>query len=238
MVRFFRILILTVIVLVILAYAALWAMADEVVDIIYKPITSEFIGAFGPSADDEYKYDVSVRLWPPTAVISGLFIEAQALNINTETWHGAHLGIDKVELELIPLIRDNRIEVKEISGRRFVGLLTNPELALYLERHSPDLRDLRISEYQGKCRINGKFGVTSIMPITLLGDWFINDEGVVSFRNTEYYNPDSVIPEGFVQLVQERNSFDVAMEILGGRLVIDQVVYDNNGLWISAAEQQ
>jgi hypothetical protein len=237
MVRFFRFLAITLIILAALAYGAVWALAGQARELMYKPLTNEFIGTFGPGPDDLYRYDVSVKLFPPTAVVSNLLIQAEALRIDLDTWNGAHLGIDRIELELIPLLREQKLVIKKIEGRKFVGLLTNDQLETYLERNSPGMRDLDISEYQGQCRISGEFGLVSVVPITLLGEWVVDDRGVATFQNREYFNPDSVVPEGYIQIVEEQNKFDVRAEILGEGLITEQCVYNSAGLWISAVEQ-
>jgi hypothetical protein len=237
MVRFFRILLITLIILAALAYGAAWILADQSRELMYKPLTTEFIGAFGPSQDDVYRYDVSVKLWPPTVIISDLFIQAEFLRVDINTWQGAHLGIDRIELELIPLLKEQKLVIKKIEGRKFVGLLTNDQLEIYLETNSPGMRDLDISEYRDKCRISGEFGLVSVVPITLLGEWIVDDRGVATFQNREYYNPDSVVPEGYIQIVEEQNKFDVIVEILGEGLIAEQCVYNSAGLWISAVEQ-
>ncbi|MCX6645986.1 MAG: hypothetical protein NTY09_06480 [bacterium] len=237
MVRFFRILLITLIVLAALAYGAAWILADHARELMYKPLTTEFIGAFGPSQDDIYRYDVSVKLWPPTVIVYNLIIQADVLRIDLDTWRGAHLGIDRIELELIPLLKEQKLAIKKIEGRKFVGLLTNDQLEIYLQRNSPGMRDLDISQYQEKCRIRGEFGLVSVVPITLLGEWTVDDRGVATFQNREYYNPDSVVPEGYIQIVEEQNKFDVRVEILGEGLITEQCVYNSAGLWISAVEQ-
>ena len=237
MIRFFRILTITLIILAILAYGAAWMLAPTVVERMYKPLTTEFIGTFGPGVDDEYRYDVQIKLWPPSVIVTDLFITAEAMRVDLDTWQTASLNIDRIELELMPLLKDEELVIKDVQGRKFVGLLTNNRLAVYLERNSPGLRDLEISEYRDQCRIRGEFGLVSVMGITLLGIWEVDDRGVATFHNREYYNPDSAVPEGYIQLVEEQNSFDVRVEIMGEGLIVDQVVYNSAGLWISAKEQ-
>lgn len=237
MVRFIRNLLITLIILAGLLYWALWYFAEPIIDRMYPPITVEFIGAFQPGSEDEYHFDVRIKLWPPTVVIKDLYIEADALRVDGDTWQAAHLGIDRIELELLPLLKDEEIVIKSIEGRKFFGRLSNNSLAERLERNSTDLRNLRISEYQEQCRIQGDFGLVTIMPLTLLGNWEVDDRGIATFKNRSYYNPDSVVPEGWIQLVEERNAFDIRVEILEKGLTIDAVTYDQNGLWINALEE-
>lgn len=237
MIRFFRYLLITVIILVILAYTTAWLVAEKAVDRMYGPITTEFIGVFGPGVGDEYGYDVNIQLWPPMVIISDLYINADVLRVDLDTWQDARLGIGRIELELVPLVKEEEIIVKDISGRRLVGLLSNAGIADHLERNSPGIRDLTISEYREQCRILGDFGLTTIVPITLLGDWIVDDRGVATFESREYYNPDSDVPEGYIRIIEEQNSFDIRVEILGEGLVVEELVYESNGLWISAVEQ-
>ena len=236
MIRALRYTLITVIWLGLIAYGALWVLGGRFIDKAQGPLTSRLVAAFGPGPGDEYGYAAGLRFFPLRVEITGLQINAGALKLGEDTWRDAKLGVDRIECCAMPLIRENRVDITDVSGRTFSGLLTNTELARHLERANEDAQGIEVSPYNGRCRIQGRFGVASAAPVTVIGDWKVDDRGVVTLVNREYHNPDSPVPEGMIRLIEEQVKFEVRIGVLDEDLVAADVLYGREGLRISAGE--
>lgn len=236
MIRFIRYLLLILILLAAFVYGTLWLLADRFIDKAQPILTNKLIGAYGPGEDDDFGYDASIRFFPLRLEVNDIYIEAEALRLGPDTYNDAVLTIKKIECEVMPLIREDRVEITKVEGREFEGVLTRSRLADYLERNSDGLSDLEIIPYNGRCRIRGRIGHVSSVPMTIIGDWVVDGRGVATLSNREYHNPDSPVPEGMIRMSEDQIDFDVRIRVLDEELASREVSYGREGLRIGASE--
>jgi hypothetical protein len=234
MLRFLRILILSLIVLAGLAYLALYLSSDWITEQIERRLTASFVAAFAPAQSDEYGYEVALHFFPPVVDVTDLRIDARALLIDGDVFENCSLHVDKIVCGLISIFREDELRIRGIEGRRFTGFLSCGKLAKRLERTGGALSDVTVDQYGRRARIRARVGHVEALRITVTGTWGIDNRGVVTLMDREYTNPDSYVPEGAVQIIEEQTSFDVRLNLLDRQLIADQVSFNSGGLTISA----
>jgi hypothetical protein len=232
MIRFLRYLIITIVLLAVAAYLAVYFMADRIIRRVEGRLTATFIAPFAPAGDDQYGYDASLHFWPPAVELTDLDIKAKALMVDGDVFENCELHVDRIVCDLIPLLRYGTIKTRSIEGRSFSGLLTSTRLAQRLEHTGGPLSNLVIDLYGRKCRIRGRFGSVSITDMTVTGAWAVDDRGVITLTDREYYNPDSYVPEGAIKIIEGQISFDVRIHILDAELTGEQASFNSSGLYV------
>lgn len=239
MIKFLRNLLLTLIVVAIAGFIALMALGNYFIDRAEGPLTQKLIAVFGPGEDDQYGYIGGLKFKPFRMTVNNLFVEADALEVGGVVWTDARVDVESVECDPMKLIRENEVVVTGASGRSFSGSLNNSTLAQLLESNSENMRSVRIRrDNDDRCNITGRFGLVSAAPITVIGRWGIDDRGVATLLDREYHNPDSPVPEGMIELIEDQISFDIRINLFGGELPAREVSYTADGLRLVASEAQ
>lgn len=234
MIRFIRNLILVLIVLAAIAYLAAYYYTDAIVDRCEKPVTRALIALYGPGEDDEYGYQAGITFWPPRLEVENLRVSGSALRVDGSVFNECEIGVGRVSLDLYPLLKQQQVVVKEMEGVTFSGRLTLERLAERLERTGGALSDVTVDLHRRKARVRGRFGQISVSTITVLGLWAVDDRGVITLVDREYYNPDSPVPEGAIRVIEDQTNLDVRIEVLGEGLVAEEVTFGSSGLSFSA----
>ncbi len=238
MVKFFRNLIIIVIILALLLYGALWYVADDINATIREPLFIALVGDFEPGDGEDYSFDVSIRVWPPVVQVRNFELNADLFALDGDPFEDFHIGVGWADFEFMPLYREGTIVLIDGGEREFEGRISNYNLARRLERLNEFLNDLEITEINGRCRIEGLFGRVSYSTMYTIGDWAVDDRGVATLINRRYHNLDSPVPMGFSEEIERQFSLDVRITLLDEELVARDVAHGENGLWISATEQE
>jgi len=236
MIRFLRNLILFVLIVAVIAYVSAWFLADTVKESVKAPITGYFVTAFHPQEGDTYSYDVNIRVWPPRVEVTDLVINAVNLNVSGDYFDNVQLKIDLVECDLYQLVRFGEIDIQKIEGRGISGTISNSSLANHIERNNDSVSDLTITEYEGRCRLYGRFGLLRSSMISIVGDWVINEEGVINLDDADFYNPDGIAPAGVGHMIEEQVNFEINIALIGEVLTADFAEYNPSGLQVVLTE--
>ncbi len=234
MIRFFRNLLITLLILAAIAYVVALYYADWLAEFAAEPLTNTFVACYRPGDEDEYGFDVRFHIWPPTVDVENLSIEAKFLSVDGSVFQDCELSVDRIVCDLWTLMYYRQVKVHEIEGRKFSGGLTNAKLADRLERTGGALTEVAVDEYNGKARVRGRFGSISPATITILGRWAVDDRGVVTLVDRQYRNPDSPVPYGAIVIIEQQTNLDIRIELLDEGLIAEEVIWTPHGLWISA----
>ncbi|MFH1677086.1 MAG: hypothetical protein ABIC40_08675 [bacterium] len=233
MIRFLRNLIITVILIAALLWIAAWFFREKIIDRVEPPITAKVVKIYNPGDNDKYSYEAGLHFWPATVEIKNLKIDAVKLTVDGNEFHDCILEIDKITCDLLPLVRYDEVVILDISGRKFSGLITLDELAKRIERTGGTISNVRIDMYNGKARIQARFGSVSVYDITVFGTWAIDVRGVATLVDKTYYNPDSSVPAGAIEIIENQSNFDIRIKIADEELIADEVRFSPEGLWYS-----
>jgi len=233
MIRFVRNLIITVIFIAALLWVAAWFFREKIIDRVEPPITAAIVNIYNPAETDKYSYEAGIHFWPPTVEIKNLKIDAGLLNVDGNEFHNCVLEIGSVKCDLVPLVRRSEVEILDVEGRKFSGLITLDELAKRIERTGGAISKVRIDEYNGKVRIQARFGSVSVYDITVFGKWTVDERGVATLVDKTYFNPDSPVPAGAIEIIENQSNFDIRIKIADGELTADEIKFSPEGLWFS-----
>ncbi len=237
MIIFIRVVIITAILLVVAAFLAAISLPHMLIDRVRPELTRYLFYQFSPHSEAEFVYNAKIHFWPPTIEIGHLYIRSPELTVDGVEFQNTHLLVEHAEVELLPLLQERRLEIVSMEGRRFLGLMDDQEIEDYLMDENDDLSELAVSNYEGRCRIRGIFGMVSVQTMTLVGDWEIDDRGVITLENRDYYNRYGRAPGGAVQMIEQANSFDIRIDLFDEEMAGEAVVFGNEGLWISLTDE-
>jgi hypothetical protein len=232
MIRFLRVLVITIILAAVAGYIVTYSMSARIVDRVRMDLLDTLVASFSPGKDDQYGFKVNLHFWPPTAEITNLYVKANALQVDGDIFNNCDVHIDKIVVDLYPLLKDKQLKILKVEGRKFSGLLTLDRLAKRLERTGGPMSGLSIENYNGKARIRGRFGTVSIATMTVDGTWKIDSRKVITLTNRSYYNPDSNVPSGAIQILEKNISFDIRIHILNEEVAPEKVSFSSAGLQV------
>jgi len=236
MIRFFRNLLLFIIIVTLVAYAAIWFGGRYVTDRIEEPLFNRFVRTYGVADDGNYTYSAGVKLWPPRVQLDTIVISGGELLLDGDTFEDALITVERVDCELLPLVKTGEVVITSFEGRTFEGRITNDDLADRLERENEGLSELTIDVYNDRCLLRGRFGRVNVSTISLFGDWVVDDRGVVTLVNREYHNPDSPVPAGMVEMIEEQITLDLRIDMFDHELPAKEVEFGAGGLSIKAGD--
>jgi hypothetical protein len=233
MLRFLRILVITVVLALAAGYGVTWFMSGRIIERVRGILDETLVKPFNPGESDQYGYKVNLHLWPLTVEIGDFHIKAKSLEVDGDTFDDADLKIGKIVLELLPLLREKKLKILEKSGMEFTGLLSPRGMARRLERTGGALSGLEVDEFNRKARVKGRFGNISITTMTVTGVWKIDDRRVITLADRTYTNPDSYVPLGVAQILEREINFDIRIHILDTEMIPESVKFSPAGLCLS-----
>jgi len=247
MIRFIRFLIIAAILVVLVAYVAAFASSGRVIARIQPTVTGQLVGRYKAAPKDEseeplvvqeYKYDAAVHFLSPSIEVTDFYLRSGLMMVDGSRFYSAHMAVDRVVIELIPLLRYNQVKYVSIEGRKFLGLLTCEEIGRRLAAANPGVAVESVSDDEGKCRIIARFGLPTVTDTTYLeGSWVIDDKGVITLSNRTYSNRWGLIPGGLAQILDEQHTFEIRINIMGDQLDAQRISWTRAGLWLVVSDE-
>jgi len=237
MIRFLRNLLITLIIVVLIAFIALLVLGNYFIDRAEGPITAKLIGVFAPGDNDDFGYTGGLRFIPFRITVNNLYVESDILKVGGVNFDNARVDVEAVECDALKLIQNNEVEIISAEGRSFSGSLTYENLATWLELNSEHMKDVEIQlRDDGRCGIIGRFGMVSAAPMMIIGEWGVDDRGVATLLNADFHNPDSPVPAGMIDMIRDQVSFDIRIRLFDEELTATTVSYDRDGITITASQ--
>jgi len=239
MVILLRRLIIGLIVIAVLAYIAGFAVSDMVIAEVRPALTTHLVNTHYTGVEDaklDYRYDAVVRFNPPRVEVRDFYITSHALNVDDSLFNESHLQIESVDIELLPLLREDELRIVSIDGVRFLGLLPDEELEDRLMENNGNLEDVQVSNYHGRFRLRATFATIGVRTHTLVGDWAVTDDGVIDVINREHYGPYGRVSGTVADQMDSEYDFSVRIHVHGKELDGQNVLWTDQGLWLVAAD--
>ncbi|HEX9745800.1 MAG TPA: hypothetical protein VGB30_10280 [bacterium] len=238
MIRFLRNLIFVIILIFILGYIAIIGFKEKIIERIQEPLTGKLIAEFAPGEDSDFGSEVEVKIYPLEVRVHDFFIEAPAMRVGQDVFTDVRIEAGEISCELLPILKDQTIVIKSVSGRTFRGMLPMASIAEKFEREWTNVRDIEVDEYGDRSRISGYFGTASVMHITIYGVWAVEDRGVITLVERDYHNPDSRVPLGAVQFIENNIDFDIRINLFDEQLSAVSVGFTDEGLTVTASDAE
>jgi hypothetical protein len=226
---FLRVVIIGSIIIAIFAYTAGYAASDAVIRKIRPALTREIVSIYNTGltgADLQYKYNAVIRFNPPRIEVYDLYIRSHAMKVDDSVFYQTHLQIDRIDVELLPLYRDDELVVTAIDGIRFLGFIPYDELQDRYDEKNPNLSETAISYYNGRVRLRGRFSTVGQREHTIVGDYGINDEGAVDIIHRSHYGPYGGVSGSVANQMDTEYDFSIQLPFLG------KETQGQNTLWV------
>ena len=254
MVVFLRVVIIGSIILAIAAYTAGFAASDAVIKKIRPALTSNIVTVYNTGlrgADLQYQYNAAIHFNPPRIEVRDLYIRSHAMKIDDAVFFQTHLQVDSIEIELIPLYRDDEFNVTAVEGVRFLGFLPRGELQDRYDERNASLTETAISYYNGRTRLRGRFSTIGVREHTIVGDYGMTDEGAIDIINRLHYGPYGGVSGSVANQMDTEYDFSIRIPIHGKELqgqntlwslegpMLDtegELFWTVTGLWLVAAD--
>jgi hypothetical protein len=216
--------------------AALWAVYYYFprlrVDI--RAQTTAAVRKWFPISDDgSFSFDTNVNYQSRLCSLDNLLVDKGSGRVlDAISFISYDLEAESIELDLNALLKQQPLTVIDLHGVKLAGDISHEDFSGYFTPDTAGIDNIEMEydDFTEKTIISADIVELMGADVTILGRWYITEDGSLGLKDRSYRNPDGPVGREVIEFIEEHTDITMRFEIFDFPLELKAFDYEGAAL--------